>query len=130
MMAARSRRVAALTVALAVGGCGGRPAISAAAAADLQAKARDVRAAVVAQDRVAAESSLNALRQAVDRWQSQKQLSDKRAKEVLDAAGAVALQLPTLPEPTTTTSEDTTTTEQDKQDEHKKKGKGDQGPHG
>ena len=81
MMAARSRRVAALTVALAVGGCGGRPAISAAAAADLQAKARDVRAAVVAQDRVAAESSLNALRQAVDRWQSQKQLSDKRAKD-------------------------------------------------
>jgi hypothetical protein len=77
------------------------------AARQLDVRLTAVRAAVETRDVDRAEVALDDLRRAVHRLRHDAALSDERAADILDAAGAVGDQLVTI---TTTTTTSTTTT--------------------
>jgi len=99
--------VVALTLGIALAGCGSSGSMSDTASRRLGALVGKVRAAAVAHDATRADTALATLRKAVQAYQQSGDISTARASEILGAAARVKTRLPSI---TTTTTTTTTTT--------------------
>jgi len=99
--------VVALTLGIALAGCGSSGSMSDTASRRLGALVGKVRAAAVAHDATRADTELATLRNAVQGYQQSGDISAARASEILGAAARVKTRLASI---TTTTTTTTTTT--------------------
>jgi hypothetical protein len=95
---ARRAFVAAVVAVALAAGCGDDgPAIAPAAARALTARLGELRAAVEAEDREAAERALDRLIASAERWAGRDRIEDDRLERILAAARVVAADLSVLP---------------------------------
>jgi hypothetical protein len=105
-VSARARVAALCIAAVVLAACGGGdlPSMSGDAAKTLDEQVTAVRYAVQARDADAATRALDTLRASVERLRRSGDLTDKRASQILAAAGAVGSQLVSITTTTTTTT--------------------------
>lgn len=109
--------------ALTLGACGsGDAGVSAPASKLLNVQVDAIRASAVREDRTAAMQQLVALRNTVDKLQSDGELSGSAAARIRRSADGVQSALGLLPAPTTTTTTTTTTPSTGRSDGHKDNG--------